>query len=80
MDVYPNPFGNQIQLEFDLVNDEKSTVAIYDLNGKLIISQDYSGKKGLNKFSMNLENQVSGVYFVKVQIGSDIIQKRIIKQ
>lgn len=68
--VYPNPSDGTIHLEFDS-NDEKN-IAIYSIEGKHILSV----VSRENQTSFNIVN--SGVYFVKVQKGAELVTKKVI--
>ena len=67
--LYPNPSPGEINLRFEVPNDGKVLINIYDAQGKLV--GDYSnrisksGKQGsLNISNSNLSN---GLYLVKVK-------------
>ena len=59
LDVYPNPGGNTLNIRTALPN---AHVEVYDLNGKLIQSQEITDAIT----SINAENWVSGTYVWKV--------------
>ncbi len=77
--IYPNPFENTTVITLDLVEGDQLTMELYDMTGKLVqtvVNQEYvSGSK---QFDINNVVQ-SGVYFVKIQIGAEIVTKKIIK-
>jgi hypothetical protein len=61
--VYPNPTENFIQIEFVLLNEGKTTLGIYDINGKKcmeVINGVYP--VGQYNYEINLGNLPSGTY------------------
>lgn len=72
LSVYPNPTTNNLQIE----GESLSQVQVYDLNGKLILSQDaYS-----NHFILAMGNIDRGIYLLRVSNNEGQLQiRRIIK-
>ena len=54
----------------------KKDIKIYDLLGK---QQSFSSKAGLNKYYLNISNLKLGMYFLKINIESKVISKKIVK-
>ena len=72
-EISPNPVSNGV---FSLVLDEvqPSKMAIYNLNGQLIKSQQIDNKEN----TINIESLESGVYFVEVKNAGGKTVKRIV--
>jgi Secretion system C-terminal sorting domain len=73
--IYPNPFNNEITINYELQNSA-ATLAIYTLLGENLMNKKItqnSTKINLNKFS-------SGVYFLQIIDGKSRINQKIIKQ
>ena len=72
-EISPNPVSNGV---FSLVLDEgqPSKMAIYNLNGQLIKSQQIDNKEN----TINIESLESGVYFVEVKNAGRKTVKRIV--
>jgi hypothetical protein len=68
--VYPNPSNEFISI---LSNDVKA-IAIYDMMGKILLSQDYTGVE-----QISLSTIPSGIYFVMVTTGSSQHIEKLIK-
>ena len=73
--VYPNPFNNELTINYELKNN-KAILVIYNLVGKQILTQTITQ----NNTTINLSNLVSGIYFLKVTDGSNLITRKVIKQ
>jgi len=68
--LYPNPAANV----FYINTSEKAVVSMYDLAGRLVVSQDYTTG------GINIGHLGTGVYIVETQIGNNKdVQKLIIK-
>ena len=74
--AFPNPTNGQ----FDIVlppNENSARIGIYTLDGKVISNGDYGNVDG--KIHLNIENQPSGMYLIKIQSHPDATL-RIIKK
>ena len=75
----PNPFNNQTIIEFTLPTSTEGTIAIYDINGKLLKS--YYGKyaQGHNEIMVDMSdlNTQTGVYYYHL---TTPISKRLSKK
>ncbi|CAD0003654.1 glycosyl hydrolase [Flavobacterium chungangense] len=61
--VFPNPTSGQFDITFPIA-DGIQKITIYTVDGKLISESDYAVQNG--KVQLNLENNSSGLYFVKL--------------
>ncbi len=60
--VYPNPTTNKITLKINDLNLSGSSFELYDMTGKLLLSDKIPG----NQTSIVLGNLMAGMYFLKV--------------
>ncbi len=69
--LYPNPANDRLII----ANAENSTIEIYDILGKLLISlENISSQEQLNIAQLQ-----TGAYFVKINNGSQSVTKKLIK-
>lgn len=80
VNVYPNPFTDEVSLKLDLIDDQEITIEIVDITGKLIYQDHKNAQTGTNNFALNLANHQAGVYIITVKTKNDMIQKRVIKK
>jgi hypothetical protein len=73
--IYPNPNNGQFTLELNN-NEEKASVVVYDLMGKIV----YSKNGGDNIEKIDISAQPEGIYFVKVSIGEQVFNEKVIYQ
>ncbi len=64
--------SNQIRINFADLQSAKSNIAVYDLQGKLILS-----KSNQNTLQTSLELPKSGIYIVKVENAKGILTKKV---
>lgn len=76
---YPSPATEKISISFFSTDIEPLTISLYDIKGSFI-KVLYSGTsiQGNNKFDCTLENISSGMYFMKLQNGKDLANRKII--
>ena len=75
--IYPVPAFNEVQIDYPVgYSISKKDIKIYDLLGK---QQSFSSKAGLNKYYLNISNLKLGMYFLKINIESKVISKKIVK-
>lgn len=68
--VFPNPTTGQITI----VNNNKSVLTLYSMEGKIIYKSEINGTKELN-----LSSYASGVYSLSIQTGNSIKYQKVVK-
>ncbi|WP_299114855.1 T9SS type A sorting domain-containing protein [uncultured Winogradskyella sp.] len=74
--VYPNPFNQQVTIDFTSPIKNDIMVLLNDVTGKLIYSNVYSAAQ---KIDLQFNNIQSGTYFLKVVSGSKHFNSKLIK-
>ncbi len=76
-----NPFGHQLSFDISSGNNGKADAELIDAAGKVIRKSVFYISSGTNRFVLdNTGDLAAGIYFLKVQSGGIIIQKRVMKQ
>jgi len=81
---YPNPFNPRTEIAFDLPQEEKVTLKIYDLYGREVVTLlDQVLEKGRHKISWNGSNDgkealASGMYVYRIRAGDFIASKKLL--
>ncbi len=70
--IYPNPATDVVTV----TNILKANITVYDISGKSILSKNNCKETEI----IDLNRIDSGIYFIKIQSGSEITTKKIIKQ
>lgn len=73
--IHPNPSSSIFNLDFK--EPTSGEINVIDINGRTLFSQDILEQ---NSFELNLENQSSGMYFVKIKSVSGEYSEKIIKK
>jgi len=76
INIYPNPTNNSLTV-LSLVDLNKVSIDIFDINGRLIKSINFNDF-GFEK-SISIEELSTGIYFFKFISNRDNITKRILK-
>lgn len=74
--LFPNPTYGQLEIVMESENDaQKSIITIYDSNGKLV----YQSEENSNHIKIDLSEQSKGMYFLKIQVGDNVRDWKIVK-
>ena len=69
-EAFPNPFNPTTTINFDLKADSDVILAVYDINGSIIMNLiDNTMKAGCHSIMWNAEKYSSGVYFTRMKAG-----------
>lgn len=78
VNIFPNPFKNDFNLNIHLTQRDEFSLMVFNATGQLIYIQN--GQLDMGKHQLNVPiNQVNGLYIVRLQVGSEIITKKLIK-
>ena len=78
--IYPNPFSQQITLEYTLASSEKAVINLYKLNGQMV-KTIASGimSPGLHQMRIDGTNLLPGIYIILLQSGNHFVSRKLIK-
>ena len=71
VNIYPNPASTSLTLT--LSKGDGTLMQVYDVNGKLVLSQTISGKTSIDASTLN-----EGVYNISLQSNEGVINKRLV--
>jgi hypothetical protein len=78
--AYPNPFRQQLAITVETGEAGKAQMDIRDMNGKLLLRQDFLLQKGRNGFSLPfMERLGKGVYFLRLTTSQEQRTIRVLK-
>ena len=80
IEIYPNPTVDMVNIDVTLREASDIKVSIWDADGKLVRANvlDQELKAGFHNNRVDISYLINGVYTVRVQIGSQVINKRLI--
>lgn len=80
VELYPNPYNSSTQLVVTAATEEKGTMEIVTLSGTVVANQYLLLQKGINTVPPDFMNALpSGMYFIKVTIGNEAYNLKLIK-
>jgi hypothetical protein len=78
--VFPNPSDGRFQLDFEYNGGDKIVAKVFDITGKLVknITEDLEIGETSVTANVDLESPTSGIYFVRIELGKQLLAKKII--
>lgn len=67
--VYPNPVQGILNINISAAGSEKTTVDVYDLNGRRIMGRSYNILSGKQTLSLDMSSLGNGTYILKMTLG-----------
>ena len=74
--VYPNPVADQLTVSLRTNNFQVTSMAVYDINGKLVRTQAVSD----NQIEMNTQSLAAGNYFLRLSDGKNCVTTKFVKK
>ena len=76
--VYPNPATEKALLEYNLNTTAEVAVSVTDISGRTVLQLDKTAKAA-GKYSdeLNISDLSSGMYFVKLEIGNQVMTQKL---
>lgn len=83
--IFPNPFDDDLVIEFINDNDKPFHILFYDISGKELFNQTYTLPKNMSSSiklddDFNIQKLKSGIYFIRFKTSNSDITRKIIKQ
>jgi alkaline phosphatase D len=76
---YPNPFENEIMVQYYVPSGKPVTAKVYDMSGKQVYSKALGNQKGVNYSKLYLDNMQAGTYILMLDNGTSTFRKTITK-
>ena len=79
LQIHPNPARGNLKIRFNSPDEQKVTIKLYDVTGRLI-NEIFNGKTkiGMNEMPIMAENYAAGIYFVRIETDKEIITEKFI--
>ena len=76
--AFPNPFGDDFELQFDLEKTQFVTISLYDMKGQKVYHAKNKYFPGTNVVKIN-KNLKEGLYFYKINFENGSIAGKVVK-
>jgi endonuclease I len=76
--IAPNPNNGNFMLNYFTTKDQKVTITLFDMVGKLVYSNETRVNKGSNSIDMNIQHLSKGIYNLMIVTGTGIKSDKII--
>lgn len=74
INIYPNPVHDIVMIDFNELYAKDANIEVFSMLGRRI---NIKSIKDVNKVFVDFSTQQSGIYFIKISIGSSYITKKI---
>jgi len=79
--IRPNPIESFFDVNVKLTSTNNVLIRLIDQNGRVILTQRFTGQSGDNKFTVNNLGKLSkGIYIAEISVDEDIVREKLIKQ
>jgi hypothetical protein len=78
--IYPNPTTNTTYIDLNIKELSDVKINVVDLSGRTVASRDYGQMSGESVFPLHCGDLATGIYTVRIQIGTQIITKKLVKE
>lgn len=75
---YPNPASDNINIVFSAAGDEKTTVTIFDITGKVMFTKEFATNFGENTLNISLSDLSNGTYFHELNNNGHADRKKFV--
>jgi hypothetical protein len=81
MNVYPNPFSTNLDIEVRAVGKGNATITIFEITGKTVISFNSEVKEGINRINADQAASLrTGLYFISVELDGRREVMKLVKE
>jgi len=78
--IYPNPGSGQYNVNLELDNNEKVTLSVYNISGKMILNKEFDDIQGSLETKIDLSGYSDGFYNVQIRTSKTILHRILIKE
>jgi uncharacterized repeat protein (TIGR03803 family) len=79
-EVFPNPAHDHITVKFVSNGNEKYSVSLIDITGRMLLEESDITKEGVNLHQIDISGYPKGIYMMSIQRGSHIQYLKIIAE
>lgn len=80
VNIYPNPTDGDVTIDFTSVFERDLTLQVLDDLGRVVQEEDVHAMKGSNTHIVLIPSQWSGIFYLRLQTGNDVVTGKFVKQ
>ena len=80
VEIYPNPAQDDLTISLSIKESAKVEIEFVNANGFSVLSESHDAYTGVNQFKINVEEFLSGIYYVKIVANDKVTIKKLIVQ
>lgn len=77
--LFPNPVTDQLQISYETMSEGTVQVAIFDVQGKVLLQQNLSSQTGSNHATIPILQLTKGLYMFRLQNGNKLETLKFLK-
>lgn len=78
--VFPNPVDENMNVQIEIRQNTNLNISVNNLLGKTIFMENKDLQEGIQTMNINLKDLPSGIYFLNLSDGQEIISHKIMKR
>ena len=80
LQIFPNPVGNELTLKMTTQSQQSIEVSLFSITGNELQNYDYGIQlPAKQNFSIPTNQLNPGIYFLRLQIGNEVVTKKVVK-
>ncbi|MBI3233959.1 MAG: T9SS type A sorting domain-containing protein [Bacteroidetes bacterium] len=80
MSIYPQPIGEDININLSLSETSQIRVSLLDMNGKVILTDSKTYNNGNTLINLNTADLAAGIYLVRIENGDQVSVNKVFKK
>lgn len=76
--VYPNPVSTELTVQYQSIQNGRTTIDLYNLSGQKVLSRAVDALEGINVFQLEVQELSIGMYFLRIQGASTSLMKPVV--
>jgi predicted outer membrane repeat protein len=78
--IYPNPLNDHLYIDFELESESSITLDICNVSGKRMKAiSGQSVAAGAQHFELKMQDLPTGIYFLRLKAGNEVVTKKVVK-
>lgn len=78
LSLFPNPGKGLLNLTYNLLNEENTSIQVYNMLGQNVYSQNTGRQSGQVSNQIALPNATPGIYLLQLNVGSSFVTQRFV--